>query len=65
MYVIIPICICLSRNIDKKKFLIFSILIFSIFLFDELYNLIFSRLLELPRARDFYELLGFNFMNYR
>lgn len=65
MYVIIPICICLSRNIDKNKFLIFSILIFSIFLFDELYNLIFSRLLELPRARDFYELLGFNFMNYR
>ena len=65
MYVIIPFCIYLSRNIDKKKFLIFSILIFFIFLFDELYNLIFSRLLELPRARDFYELLGFNFMNYR
>lgn len=65
MYVIIPFCIYLSRNIDKKKFLIFSILIFSIFLFDELHNLIFSRLLGLPRARDFYELLGFNFMNYR
>lgn len=65
MYLIIPFCIWLSKSIDKKKFLILSISIFSIFLFDEMYNLLFSRLLGLPRAHDVYASIGFNFMNYR
>lgn len=65
MYVILPFCIYLATHIDKKKFLILSISIFSIFMFDELYNLAFSRLLGLPRARDVYQSIGFNFMNYR
>ena len=65
MYLIIPICIWLSKNIDKKKFLLMSISIFSIFLFDELYNLLFFRFLGSPRAHDVYESIGFNFMNYR
>ena len=65
MYLIVPICIYLCNHIDKRKFLIISISIFSIFLFDEMYNLVFSRLLGLPRAHDVYESIGFNFMNYR
>lgn len=65
MYLIVPFCIWLSKSIDKKKFLIISISIFSIFLFDEMYNLVFSRLFGLPRAHDVYESIGFNFMKYR
>ena len=65
MYVILPFCIFLSTHIDKKKFLILSISIFSIFMFDELYNLVFSRMLGLPRAHDVYASIGFNFMSYR
>ena len=65
MYFIVPICVYLATHISKKKFLIISISIFSIFLFDELYNLVFSRLLGLPRAHDVYESIGFNFMKYR
>lgn len=65
MYIIVPFCIYLSTNINKKTFLIISISLFSIFLFDELYNLAFSRLLGLPRAHDVYESIGFNFMKYR
>lgn len=64
MYVIVPFCIYLSFNIDKKLFLIISISLCSIFLFDEFYNLIFSRILNLPRARDIYEKIGFNYMKY-
>ena len=45
--------------------MILSISLFSIFLFDELYNLIFSRLLGLPSASDVYRSIGFNFMNYK
>lgn len=65
MYLIVPFCIYLSIKMSKKSFMILSISLFSIFLFDELYNLIFSRLLGLPRASDIYRCIGFNFMNYK
>ena len=65
IYLIVPLCIYLSTHIKKKTFLIVSISVFSIFLFDEMYNLVFSRVLGLPRAHDVYESIGFNFMNYR
>lgn len=65
MYVIVPICIYLSTHINKKVFMILCICLFSIVLFDEMYNLIFSRVLHLPRAHDVYSRIGFNFMNYR
>lgn len=64
MYGVIPFCYWLSIHMDKKLFLILSISIFSIFMFDELYNLIFSKVLGLPRAHDVYESIGFNFMDY-
>lgn len=65
IYLIVPFCIYLSTHVKKKTFLIVSISVFSIFLFDEMYNLVFSRVLGLPRAHDVYESIGFNFMNYR
>lgn len=65
MYVILPFCIYLSKKLNKKTFLILSITLFSICLFDELYNLIFARILGTPRATDIYRKIGFNFMNYR
>ena len=65
MYVIVPFFIYLSDIINFKLFLIIGVSVFSIFLFDELYNLVFSRLLNLPRAHDVYESIGFNFMNYK
>ena len=65
IYLIVPFCIYLSTHVKKKTFLIVSISVFSIFLFDEMYNLVFSRVLGLPRAHDVYESIGFNFMNYK
>ena len=65
MYVILPICIKLSKKMNKKTFLIVSITLCSLILFDEYYNLIFARILHTPRAHDVYQKLGFNFMNYR
>lgn len=64
MYVLIPLCIYLSKKINKKTFLIISITLCSIFLFDELYNLIFARILNLPRATEIYKNIGFKFMDY-
>ena len=62
MYFMLPFCIYLSLKIPKKYFLIFSILLCSIFLFDEVYNLIIARILNLPRASDVYKSMGFSYV---
>lgn len=63
MYCIIPFCIYLSTKFSKK-FLVVVIIICSIFLFDEFYNLLFARVLNLPRAHDVYEHMGYKYMDY-
>lgn len=64
MYTILPFCIYLSQKMNKKLFLKISIILVSIILFDEFYNLLFARALNLPRARDIYKNIGINYMNY-
>ena len=64
MYFILPFCIYLSKKINRKVFLTISITLCSIILFDELYNLIFARILNLPRASTVYKNLGFKYMKF-
>ena len=64
MYLIVPFCFYLAKRMDKKKFLILSYTICTIFLFDELYNLIFARIFSLPRASEIYKSLGFNYLYF-
>ena len=64
IYLIVPFCIYLSKKINKKTFLIISIGLCSIVLFDELYNLIFARILNLPRASTIYKMLGFKYVKF-
>lgn len=64
MYTILPFCMYLSQKMNKKLFLKISIILVSIILFDEFYNLLFARALNLPRARDIYKNIGINYMNY-
>lgn len=64
MYLIVPFCFYLAKKMPKKAFLILSYTICAIFLFDELYNLIFANLLNLPRASEVYKELGFKFLYF-
>ena len=64
MYGIVPFCIFLSKKMNKKTFLIISVSLCSIFLFDELYNLLFARIFNLPRACDVYKKIGIKYMDY-
>lgn len=64
IYVIVPICFYIANKLKKKTFLILSISLCSIFLFDELYNLIFARILNFPRASDIYKSIGFKYMKF-
>lgn len=64
MYVIVPFCIFLARKLSIKTFLIISYTLCAIILFDEFYNLIFARILDLPRAVDVYKQLGFHYLYF-
>ena len=64
IYGIVPICIYVSTIIKKEVFLAFSITICAIFLFDELYNLLFAKTLNLPRSADIYKKIGIKYMDY-
>lgn len=64
VYLITPVCIYISKKINKNLFLTLSITICAIIIFDELYNLIFARILNLPRAVDIYKNIGFKYMDY-
>ena len=64
IYLIVPLCFYLAKKMNKKIFLIITIGLCSIFLFDELYNLIFARILSLPRSSDIYKSLGFHYIYF-
>lgn len=62
MYIIIPFCFHVASKSNKKVFLIVTISICSIFLADEFYNLIFTKLFNLPNAIKIYKSIGIHYM---
>lgn len=64
VYGIIPFCFYLAKKMNKKKFLILSISLCSLFLADELYNLTVARMFDLPTSSDVYKLIGFKYMEF-
>lgn len=65
MYLIVPFCFYLAKKMNKKLFLALTFTICFIILFDELYNLLFARILSLPRASDVYKQLGFHYVQFK
>ena len=65
IYLMIPILIKISKKLDSRKFMIISVIICSIFLIDEIYNLIFYRLLGFYGAPTFYKSLGFKYIYFK
>lgn len=65
MYLIVPLCFNIAKTMNKKVFLTLSFTLCSIILFDELYNLLFARLLDLPRASTIYKKLGLKYVQFK
>lgn len=65
IYGIIPFCFFLASKMNKKVFLIMSFTLCSIILIDEFYNLLFARLLHLPRASTIYKKLGIPYVSFK
>ena len=64
MYLIIPLCIKIALKCNKKVFVTIAIILASIVLIDELYNLVFAHMLLLPRASAIYKELGFKYIYF-
>lgn len=62
IYYIIPFCIYISKKFNHKKFMIVCIIILSIILLDEFYNLLICKLFDLPSAIEIYKSLGFKYV---
>jgi len=65
IYVIMPIIFSIARKMNKKLFLTISIILFSIIMFDEIYNLAIARIFDLPRASDIYKQIGIRYINFK
>lgn len=65
IYIIVPFCFYLAKKMKRKNFLILSYTLCAIFLFDEFYNLLFARILSLPRASTVYKKLGFHYLYFK
>lgn len=65
IYLILPMLIKLSKTKKINLLLTISIIICSIFLIDEIYNLIFTQLFNLPRASSIYQKIGIKYLYFK
>ena len=66
IYLIVPLLLKLvkSKKINQDRLYLFSIIICSIILLDEIYNLIFPKILKIPGALDVYTSLGIKYISF-
>ena len=62
MYLLLPYLVKLSKRIPKKVFLTLSIGFCSLILCDELYNLLITRIFDLPTAQEVYTSIGIKYL---
>lgn len=65
MYIIVPAIIKLVTSKHKNKVFVISIILCSIVMFDELYNLVIAHILKTPRAKDIYMPLGLKYLYFK
>lgn len=65
IYILVPLIIKLVTSKYKNKVFIVSIVLCSIVMIDEFYNLLIARIIHTPRARDIYRPLGFKYLYFK
>ena len=65
IYVLTPLLIKLVTSKYKKQVFIISVVLCSIIMIDEIYNLIIAYVIHTPRARDIYRPLGFKYLYFK
>ena len=64
IYLILPLLLKLIKKVSIKILLPISIIIFSIFMIDEIYNLLLHPYFPIPRATDFYKEHGLKYIYF-
>lgn len=64
IYFIVPTSVYLANKYNSKIFFKICLIIFIVIFFDEIYNLIIARILNLPRASDIYKSIGFKYVQF-
>ena len=65
MYLVLPFCFSIAKKMKKKHFLILSYSLCAIFLIDEIYNLVFTKIFSLPKASSIYQKLGLPYLYFK
>ena len=62
VYLIVPFFVMLAQRMSRRAFLILAILLFSLVMVDEVYNLLASKFFGWPDAMEFYKSLGWKYL---
>ena len=65
MYLILPVLSKIVRSKYINIIFIISVIICSIFILDEIYNLVIAHIFHLPRARDIYKTFGLKYLYFK
>lgn len=64
IYIVLPLIFYIAKKSNKKVFVTTSIILCSIIMIDEFYNLLIARLFHLPRAYNVYSKLGVPYVKF-
>lgn len=64
IYIVLPLIFYIAKKSNKKVFITTSIILFSIIMIDEFYNLLIARIFHLPRAYNVYSKLGVPYVKF-
>lgn len=64
IYTVLPLIFYIAKKSNKKVFITTSIILCSIIMIDEFYNLLIARIFHLPRAYNVYSKLGVHYVKF-
>lgn len=64
IYIVLPLIFYIAKKSNKKVFVTTSIILCSIIMIDEFYNLLIARIFHLPRAYNVYSKLGIPYVKF-
>ena len=62
VYLVVPFFVMLAQRMSRRAFLTLAILLFSLVMVDEVYNLLASKFFGWPDAMEFYKSLGWKYL---
>lgn len=65
IYVVLPLIFYIAKKSNKKVFVTTSVILCSIIMIDEFYNLLIARIFHLPRAYNVYSKLGVPYVKFK